>query len=41
LWNKKKEMNELKKAEAEKQFDYKLIINNDFKTIEKIFENYD
>jgi hypothetical protein len=41
LWNKNKEINELKKDESQKIFDYHLIINNNFKTIEKIFENYD
>lgn len=41
LWNKKKEINEIKMEEAKKLYDYNLIINNDFKNITKIFENYD
>jgi len=37
LWNKNKEINEIKMKEAEKQFQYHLIVNNNFEKIKNIF----
>jgi len=38
LWNKKRNINEIKMNESKKYYDYNLIINNNFKNIKKIFE---
>jgi len=41
LWNKNKDINEIKMKEAKKLYNYNLVINNNFKNIKKIFENHD
>jgi hypothetical protein len=41
VWNKNDNVNILKKLEAEKHFDYNLIMDNNFDNLKKIFEKYD
>lgn len=41
FWNKSKEINIIKKYEAEKLYNYNLIIDNDFSNLMEIFEKYE